>query len=437
MSSGGQAQSTAPVSSGFTRMWMVPVAGLSLPSMSHSPVISDAAVSPDTPSVRSHHVGLVLFALAVGGFAIGVAEFAAMSVLPHFARGFGLDSPEAGRAISAYALGVVVGAPLLAVMGARLPRWLLLVGFMLMFALGNGVTALSPNFGSMLVFRFMSGLPHGAYFGVAALVAASLVPLRLRARAVSGVMFGLTFATIVGVPIATAITQMLDWRWAFGLVCGLALLAATLIACFAPRDHVRRTASAWRELDALRNRQVWLTLAIGGIGFGGMFSVYAYLASTLENVTRVGPAIMPWVFGVFGLGMTVGNLAGAWLADRFGMRAAAWVLLWSAAALALYPFTIGRLDTMLVAVFLIGTLGALPNILQTRLMDVAGEAQTLAAALNHSAFNLANAIGPFLAGVALAGGHGYASVGWVGVGLSLGGLALWALARFDAARLAR
>jgi len=389
-------------------------------------------VSSAPPPASRHPVGLVLLALAVGGFAIGVAEFAAMSVLPHFARGFDLDPARAAHAISAYALGVVVGAPILAVMGARSPRWLLLIGFMLLFGLGNVATALSTNFPSMLVFRFLSGLPHGAYFGIAALVAASLVPLHLRARSVAAVMSGLTVATIVGVPIATAITQALNWRWTFGLVGALALLAAILVTLFAPRDTARRSANPWRELDALRNRQVLLTLAIGCIGFGGMFAVYAYLGSTLENVTEVEPSVVPWVFGVFGLGITIGNLVGAWLADRFGMPSAAWVLLWSAAALAVYPFAIGRLDTMIVAVFLVGTLGALPTILQTRLMDVAGDAQNLAAALNHSAFNLANAIGPYLGGLALLQGWGYASMGWVGVSLSLGGLALWALAKIDA-----
>lgn len=388
--------------------------------------------SPAPSRASRHPVGLVLLAMAMGGFAIGVAEFAAMSVLPHFARGFGLDDATAGYAISAYALGVVVGAPVLAVLGARLPRWVLLIGFMLLFGLGNVATALSTSFTGMLMFRFLSGLPHGAYFGIAALVAASLVPLHLRARSVAAVMSGLTVATIVGVPIATAITQALNWRWTFGLVGALALVAAILVTLVAPRDVARRGANPWRELDALRNRQVLLTLAIGCIGFGGMFAVYAYLASTLENVTQVGPGVVPWVFGIFGLGITVGNLVGAWLADRFGMRAAAWVLLWSAAALAVYPFAIGRLDTMIVAVFLVGTLGALPTILQTRLMDVAGEAQNLAAALNHSAFNMANAIGPYLGGLALLQGWGYASMGWVGATLSLGGLALWALARMDA-----
>ncbi len=388
--------------------------------------------APGAPLPNRHPVALVLLAMAVGGFAIGVAEFAAMSVLPHFARGFALDDATAGHAISAYALGVVIGAPVLAVMGARVPRWLLLVGFMLLFGLGNVATALAGSFNSMLFFRFLSGLPHGAYFGIAALVAASLVPLHLRARAVAAVMFGLTFATIVGVPIATAVTQALSWRWAFGLVGALALLAAVLVACFAPRDHTRRTSSPWRELDALRNRQVCLTLGIGCIGFGGMFAVYAYLASTLETVTEVSPSVVPWVFGVFGLGITLGNLVGAWLADRFGMRSASWVLLWSAAALALYPFAIHRLDTMVIAVFLVGTLGALPTILQTRLMDVAGDAQNLAAALNHSAFNMANAIGPYLGGLALLQGWGYASMGWVGVALTLGGLLIWGVAKWDA-----
>jgi DHA1 family inner membrane transport protein len=183
-----------------------------------------------------------------------------------------------------------------------------------------------------------------------------------------------------------------------------------------------------RELGALKRGQVWLTLGVGAIGFGGMFAVYAYLASTLTAVTGVGPEVLPWVFAMFGLGMMGGNLLGAWAADRYGMKAAGGLLLWSAAALALYPFAAPHLWAMLVVVFLIGGGGGLGSILQTRLMDVAGDAQTLAAALNHSAFNTANAIGPLLGGMAIAAGWGWTSTGWVGVALSLGGFAVWVVA---------
>ncbi|MGQ2991957.1 MFS transporter [Brevundimonas sp.] len=392
--------------------------------------IKDA--TPVLPSGRA--VALTLTALAMGGFAIGVTEFAAMSVLPDFARGLGVDEPTAGHAISAYAAGVVVGAPLLAVLGARVPRWLLLIVLMGLFAIGNGLSALSPTFEWMLVFRFLSGLPHGAYFGVAALVAASIVPREIRTRAVSTILMGLTIATVIGVPVATLLSQTWGWRSTFVIVSVLAVLTVVLVAAFAPRDAARPGAGALRELAALKNRQVWLTLGVSAIGFGGMFAVYAYLASTLREVTGVGPEVAAWVFAVFGVGMFTGNLLGAWAGDRFGFKAAAGLLIWSAIALALYPAASHSLWTLFPVVLAIGAGGGLGSILQTRLMDVAGEAQTLAAALNHSAFNTANALGPLLAGMAVASGLGWGATGWVAVGLTLGGLVIWALAAWDGRR---
>ena len=379
-------------------------------------------------------VPLVLLALAMGGFAIGVTEFAAMSVLPDFATDLGVDTPTAGHAISAYALGVVIGAPVLAVLGARVARWKLLIGFMALFAIGNGLSALSPNFQWMLVFRFLSGLPHGAYFGVAALVAASIVPLAWRTRAVSSILLGLTVATVIGVPVATAISHSFGWRWTFAIVSVLALVTMALVALFAPRDPALADASPMRELGALKRRQVWLTLGIGAIGFGGMFAVYAYLASTLTEVTGVGPALIPWVFAVFGCGMLAGNLIGGWAADRFGMKAGAVMLVWSVFALIGYFFAAPHLWAVLAVIVLIGTGMGLGPLLQTRLMDVAGDAQTLAAALNHSAFNTANALGPFLSGLALLAGFGLPSTGLVGAALAFGGLLIWAWAMWDAGR---
>jgi DHA1 family inner membrane transport protein len=386
---------------------------------------SGALSLPD--AAPSRHPGLVLTALAMGGFAIGTTEFATMSLLPAFAPDLGIDAPTAGHVISAYALGVVVGAPVIAVLAATMARRTLLVGLMVLFALGNILSALAPNYHGMLLFRFLAGLPHGAYFGVAALVAASLVPRERRTQAVSRVILGLTLATVAGVPLANVIGQLVGWRWSFGLVAVLALLTAVSVRILAPLGRPASGASALRELGALRRGQVWLTLAIGAIGFGGLFSVYTYLASTLIEVTHAAPAAIPLVLAVFGLGLTVGNLVCAWAADRALMPAAGLTLVWTAAALALYPFSVGSVWTLAPVVFLIGCGGGLATILQTRLMDVAEDAQTLAAALNHSAFNFANALGPWLAGLALTAGFGLPSTGWVGVALALGGLALWAV----------
>ena len=368
---------------------------------------------------------LVLLALGMGGFSIGTTEFAAMSLVPYFSQGLGIDEPTAGHVISAYALGVVVGAPLIAVLGARLPRRSLLIGLMAVFALANGLSALSPDYGWMLLFRFLSGFPHGAFFGVGALMAASLVPRERRAQAVSRMMLGLTLATVIGVPLANGIGQTLGWRWGFGLVAVLATATALMIARYAPHEPGDSRRSPLAELGALRRPQVWLALATGAIGFGGLFAVYTYLATTLVEVTGVSPSLVPLVLGALGVGLTIGNLVCAWAADRALMPAAAITLAFAAAMLALYPWAAQNLWTLLPVVLLIGMGGGLATILQARLMDVAGDAQTLAAALNHSAFNTANALGPWLGGLAISAGHGWTSTGWVGVGLALGGLAIW------------
>ncbi|WP_157078304.1 MFS transporter [Sphingobium abikonense] len=371
---------------------------------------------------------LVLFALSVGAFAIGTTEFAAMSLLPFFARDLGIDAPTAGHAISAYALGVVAGAPVIAAFGARLPRRTLLIGLMAMFALANGLSALSPSYHWMLLFRFLSGVPHGAYFGVAALVAASLVPIEKRAQAIARMFAGLTVATIIGVPVANWMGQALGWRWGFGVVAVLAIATVTLVAIHAPRDKGDPKASPMRELTALQRPQVWLTLLTGAIGFGGLFAVYTYVASTMIEVTHVSEAYVPLVLSIFGVGMTLGNLASAWLADRALNRTVIGIMLWSAASLALFPLMAGNVWTLGLVIFMIGLGGGLGTPLQARLMDVAGDAQTLAAALHHSAFNIANALGPWLGGLSIAAGHGLVSTGWIGSGLALGGLAVFLIA---------
>ncbi|TDN58726.1 MFS transporter [Paraburkholderia sp. BL10I2N1] len=369
--------------------------------------------------------GWVLFALAVGGFAIGTTEFATMSLLPFFAHGLAIDAPTAGHVISAYALGVVVGAPVLAVLGARLPRRTLLILLMGMFTVGNGMSALAPSDHWMLLFRFLSGLPHGAYFGATALVAASLVPENRRTVAVGRVFLGLTFATIVGVPLANWLGQAIGWRWSFGLVALLGVVTMTFVWLLAPNEPAHPESSPLRELGALKHTQVWLTLGIGAIGFGGMFAVYTYLADILGAVTGVSAQAIPIVLSVFGVGLTIGNLLVPMFADRALMRTTAAILAWSAVSLAIFPLMASNVWTMTFDVFLIGVGGALGTVLQTRLMDVAEDAQGLAAALNHSAFNTANALGPFLGGLAISAGYGWTAPGWVGCLLAVGGLAIW------------
>jgi len=401
-----------------------PVSGL---QMKESPPFMTDTGSASKP-IRA---GVVLFALAMGSFAIGTTEFATMSLLPYFSKDLGIDPSEASHVISAYALGVVIGAPTIAVFGARYSRKYLLIGLMLFFAIAHLLSALAHDYVSLMAFRFLSGLPHGAYFGVASLAGAAVVPQDKRAQAVARVMLGLTIATIIGVPAANWIGQAIGWRSGFGLVTALSVLTMILIWRYAPHDNAQKDASPLRELGALKNGRVWLTLGIGAIGFGGMFAVYTYVASTLLYVTGVRDAFVPVILCIFGAGMTAGTLACGWLADRFQIRAAGFVLLWSAVSLGLYPFAAHTLWALSLVVFLIGCGGGLGIILQTRLMDVAGEAQTLAAALNHSAFNFANALGPFLAGVVIAKGYGYESSGIVGTVLTLGGFAIWLVAMLE------
>jgi DHA1 family inner membrane transport protein len=384
-----------------------------------------ASSSTSARTGAAPHVGLVHAALAVGGFAIGTTEFATMSLLPYFARDLHIDEPSAGHVISAYALGVVVGAPLIAILSAKVPRRTLLIALMTVFAVANALSALAQSYTMLLLVRFLSGLPHGAYFGVASLVAASLVPDERRTQAVGRVMLGLTVATIVGVPAATWLGQAFGWRYGFAIVAVLALITAGLAVAIVPHDRPQKDASPLRELGALRRPQVWLTLAIGAIGFGGLFAVYTYLTATLTQVTRISPALVPVVLASFGIGMTIGNLVVPRFADKRLMRTGGVLLLFMALVLALYTVAAHNFLAVTLDVFAIGLGGALGTVLQTRLMDVAGDAQTLAAALNHSAFNVANALGPWLGGMAIAAGLGWTSTGWVGCALALGGFAVW------------
>ena len=379
-------------------------------------------------SEATTQAGLAHAVLALGGFAIGTTEFASMSFLPAFTSALGVDAPTGGHVVSAYALGVVVGAPLLAVVGARLERRLFLVLLLIWFGLGNCLSAMASSFDALVAFRFLTAIPHGAYFGIAVLVASGMVAEAKRGAAIGRVLLGLTLATTIGAPVATVISQWLGWRWGFGVLGLLSFVAAALIFFLIPVQARGAGASASQELDALRRPQVWLSLAIGAVGFGGLFAVYTYLTSTLELVTKASAGAIPLVLVAFGSGMTCGNLAAPYLTKRGPMPAIGILLAWSTLALALYPLTVDHLWSIGIAVFAIGWGGGLGTLLQMRLMDVAGDAQGLAASLNHAAFNVANAVGPYLGGLAIAAGYGWASTGWVGCGLALGGFAVWALA---------
>ncbi|MCE7031431.1 MFS transporter [Lysobacter sp. GX 14042] len=399
--------------------------------------------SPDSPSpqvtttLSPRQTGLILFALTLGGFAIGTGEFASMGLMPNMVASLGVTEPQVGHLISAYALGVVVGAPLLAILGAGWKRKTLLLSLMGFYALGNLVSAVGPTYGSLLLFRFIAGLPHGAYFGVAALTAVAISPPHRRGRAVSLVMLGLTLAILVGNPLATWAGQAIDWRWVYAAVALIAGLTAVLLAVWLPAHVDGPKTKPLAELRAFNRLPVWQALGIGAIGFAGMFAVFSYLAPTMLEVTGVAAAWIPLGLAGFGVGGVIGNFAGGWLYDRYKLRGVWVVLAWAVAALLLFPLLAGSLPTIVLATVAIGLMGALGPILQSHLMDVAGGAQTLAAASHHAAFNTANALGPWLGGMAITAGFGWTSTGYVGAATAVVGLMIYAWARRTARAAAR
>lgn len=365
--------------------------------------------------------------LALGGFFLGSGEFASMSLLPALAGATAVSVPVAGGYISAYAAGVVVGAPLIAVVGAAWPRRQLLLSLMALVVVGYVASALAWSYPSLLAARFISGLPHGAWYGVAGLAAAQMVPQSKRTRYIGYVMVGLAAANVAGVPAMTWLGQHFGWRSAFCFVAGGAFLTMLLLRLYVPETPGNPDASPLTEIRALGNAQVWITLAVASVGFGGMFAVYSYITPTLTEVSGFRLSQVPGVLVVWGLGMIVGNIVGGRMADRGLIASIFLMLLWNVACLVLFARLAEFRSAVLVVLFLLGTGFALVPTLQARLMDVAREGQTLAASLNHSAFNLANAIGATLGGLSISLGYGWASTGWVGAGLAVGGVLLMIL----------
>ena len=374
-----------------------------------------------TPLTR-FQVVLVILALACGGFGIGTGEFAIMGLLPDVAATFQVTTPQAGYVISAYAMGVVVGAPLIAIAGAKASRRSLLLILMSVFTVGNLASALAPDFLSFTVLRFLTGLPHGAYFGVSALVVASLVPVQMRAQAVGYVMMGLTVATLLGTPVMAYFGQSLNWRVLFLSVGVIGAITVTLIWLYLPRDKPSEGATVMRELVAFTHPQVLLTLTLAATGFGGMFSIFSYIAGTATEVASMPAGMVPVIMALFGVGMNVGNVVGSKLADIALMGTIGGMLIFNIVVMTLFSMTAASPWMLCLCTFLIGCTFAAGPAIQTRLMDVAADGQTLAAASMHSAFNIANALGAWLGGLVITLGYGYAATGYVGAALSFIGL---------------
>jgi DHA1 family inner membrane transport protein len=385
-------------------------------------------------SLSPARVRLALLALALGGFGIGLTEFVAMGLLPNLAADLLPDvwsvsheraNAQAGWLISAYALGVVVGAPTIAAVAARFPRKQLLLACLALFTVGTVASALLPTFELVLVARFVAALPHGAYFGIAALVAANLMGPGKRGQGIALVLSGLTLANVVGVPSITYLGQVAGWRTAYlavAAVFALTFLAVSLVVPFQAGDPA---ATMGRELRALRRPQVWFALLIGAVGFGGFFAVYTYVAPVVTNVTGLDAGLVPFALVAIGLGMTIGNFVGGHAADRNVIATLVGCFAAFAISLTGLALTAQTPVGLFVFLFLVGGAScALSPAIQTRLMDVAGDSQTLAAAINHSALNIGNSLGAYLGGVTIAAGLGYLSPAWVGLLLCVPGVLL-------------
>ncbi|CAI3926360.1 MFS transporter [Commensalibacter communis] len=363
--------------------------------------------------------------LALGGLFIGTGEFAAMGLLPNIAQTFQVTIPTAGYLISIYACGVIVGSPLLVIFGAKMERRFLLYLLAILVFIGNGASAFANHFGLETIARFIAGLPHGAYYGTAGLVAASLVPHHQRTQAIGRVMLGLAAANLAGVPLVTWMGQLWGWRSTFGLISLGGIILLLLLPLTVPKIKADQTISPLQEVSAMNTRQVWLTLATAAVGFGGMFAVYSYITPTLIHVTQQPEHRVPLFLALWGLGMVIGNIIGSWLADQSLLKTIFGLLIWNAIFLGLFTIIAHSPLWVAICLFLIGTGFALVPALQARLMDIAPKAQTLASAMNHSAFNLSNAIGAWTGGIAISTGFGWASIGVVGAILAICGIPLF------------
>ncbi|MEI5524490.1 MFS transporter [Streptomyces brasiliscabiei] len=370
---------------------------------------------------------LALLALAVGAFGIGTTEFVIMGLLPEVAADLGITIPAAGHLVSAYALGVVIGAPLLAAVTARLPRRKVLIGLMALFVVGNALSALAPDEHWLLAARFLSGLPHGAFFGVGAVVATGLVAPERKARSVSLMFLGLTIANVAGVPAATLVGQHFGWRITFLGVSAIGLAAIASLALLLPGDRAEaHTSTGLRgELGALRSLPVWLALGTTVAGFGALFSAYSYITPMLTDSAGYAGSSVTLLLALFGVGATIGNLAGGRLADHslrgtlFGGLASLILVL------ALFPALMSAQWSAALAVLLLGVAAfATGSPLQLMVMEKAAAAPSLASSANQAAFNLANAGGAWIGGLALAAGLGATAPAVVGAGLAVIGLAV-------------
>ncbi|MFI6884085.1 MFS transporter [Streptosporangium canum] len=371
---------------------------------------------------------LALLALAIGAFGIGTTEFVIAGLLPEVARDFGVSIPTAGYLISGYALGVAAGAAPMTVLGTRMRRKHLLLALMVIFILGNVLSALAPTYGLMMTGRIVASFTHGAFFGVGAILAGDLVAPGRRASAIALMFTGLTLANVLGVPMGTFVGQAFGWRVTFWVVAGLGVVGLLGIAALVPLQARPAGTDIGAELAVFRNPQVWLAIAMTVLGFGGVFASFTYIAPMMTEVAGFSKGAVSWLLVIFGVGLVIGNLVGGRLADRALMPSLYALLAGLALVLAVFTLTSRAQIPAAITVFLLGAFGfATVPPLQKRVLDNAAAAPTLASAVNIGAFNLGNALAAWLGGLVITAGLGYTAPNWVGALLAAAALALAAL----------
>ncbi|MBO1537112.1 MULTISPECIES: MFS transporter [Pseudomonas] len=372
---------------------------------------------------------LVELALIIGVFSFCTGEFAMMGLISSLSDAFQKPETSVAHLISAYAVGVVVGAPIMVFVGVYLKKRKLVLFLLGLYTCANAFSLLAPNYETLLLSRLLAGFPHAAYFGVAAMIAASMAPFNKRGKAVSRILLGVTAAILVGAPGATYIGQQCGWRSVFAAITIFSLMSLILLYRNAPEVEDDRRLDVREELAPFAQLQIWLALAIGAVGFCGMFGVYSYLAPIVLNVTKLEAHWIAPMLMLFGVGTMIGNFAGGWLYDRVKFAAVNFIMLFSFFALFAFPILSRTLPGVSFATVLLGCMVALAPALQMRLMDISKRGQSLVAASNHAALNLANALGPWLGGLAINAGWGWTSTGYVGAGMAFVGCLIYWVAQ--------
>ncbi|MBF4588214.1 MFS transporter [Curtobacterium sp. VKM Ac-2887] len=366
-----------------------------------------------------------LIALALGGFGIGLTEFVITGLLPEVAADYGVTETTAGWLVTGYALAVIVGALGLTAATTRLLRKPVLLGLLVLFIIGNTLSAIAPTYEVMMSGRVIAALCHGAFFGIGSVVAANMVERSKRASAVALMFTGLTASNVLGVPFGTFLGQALGWRSTFWAIVAIGVVALVGVLALVPAVRQAETPSLARELGVFRSGQVWLSLGMTVLGYGGMFGAFTYIAYTLTSVSGFPSSAVPWLLVVFGVGLFVGNFVGGKLAARSIDRTLLVVLVALTVVLGLFALVATSPVLTVIALVLMGTFGfATVPALQTRVMQYADHAPTLASGANIAAFNLGNALGAWIGGLTIAAGLGYTSPIWAGAGITLAAVAL-------------